>query len=767
MNVFKVQTLKRIEDRRFVTGHGSYTGDLKPEGMLYLAFARSPRAHARIIDVDLASATNSEGVISAITGADLLAAGLKHSPGIFDACRPDGQPAPRTDRPALAVDRVRYLGEAVAAVVARTRPQAIAAAEKIEVTYEEATAVTSCSAALKEGAPAVWDTAPDNIAFRWEGGDREAADTGLKAAAHVTQLTMRVSRVSANPMETRNVLVRPEANGRLVVHCGHQSPFALRDALEAAGFEKGTVSVCVGDVGGSFGLKSGVMVEAIVVAHMARRLRRPVFWESTRSEAFLSDDQARELDAEGKIGFDKTNRIVGLDVRVTANLGAYLSVKSAWTTRNIGGVAGVYDIPAIHAEIYGVFTHTAQTVPYRGAGRPEATYIIERLLDAAARELDVSPFELRRRNLIPSSAMPYQTALTFKYDCGEFDETLKAAERIADATGFKARRAEAARRGKLRGIGVCGCIEAAGGPFKLLLPDIARVSLLANGHLRVQSGSMSVGQGFETVFPQLIADRFGVSVDEVDYHQGDTEILPWGRGNGGSSALCVGGSAVTEATTVLSSKLTEIAARLLDAQVEAVTLSDGVFRSQGGNRTLSLQELAAAVTPTPDGVAAEGTATFKPPAETFPNGTHICEVEIDPDTGMVDVVRYSAVEDIGRVLNPVLAEGQIQGGVAQGIGQALGEEIVSDNSGQLLTGSFMDYQMPRAHDLPNFSLAFHEVVTTANPLGVKGVGEAGTVGSLAATMNAVNDALAPLGIRHIDMPATPARVWNAIRAAKL
>jgi carbon-monoxide dehydrogenase large subunit len=764
MNAPIAQTQRRREDARLVIGSGRYTGDLRPEGLLFLAFVRSPYAHARVIRIDPAVAAAAEGVVAVFTGADLLAAGLKHSPGGFRFARPDGQPAPRTDRPALVADRVRFLGEAVVAVIAETRAQAIAAAEQVEVEYEDAPAVSGADA-LQEGAPAVWDTALDNIAFRWQGGDSEATAAALQAATHVTRLTMRISRVSANPMETRIVLARPGEDGRLIIHASHQSPFNLRDGLAATGFEKDSLSVRVGDVGGSFGLKMGADPEAVVVAYAARTLQRPVLWESSRNEAFQADEHARELEATGEIGFDETNRIVGLKVRVNANLGAYVTGKSGWSVGNIGGIAGVYAIPAIHAEVYGVLTHTSPTAAYRGAGRPEATYIIERLLDVAAGELGVSPFALRRRNLIPSLAMPYRTALVFTYDCGEFEANMDTAEGLADVAGFEARRAEAARRGKLRGIGVCNCIEVAGGPFNAVMPDIARVSLLTSGRLRVRSGSMSVGQGHETTFPQMIADRFGVPADQVEYQQGDTDLLPFGRGNGGSSALCVGGTAVSQATTSLVGTLTDIAAELLEAPAETVTLSDGIFRSRDANRTLTLAEVAAAAKPVSDGVAAQGESTFKPPEVTFPNGTHICEVEIDPDTGVVNVVGYSAVEDIGRVIHPMLAEGQIQGGVTQGIGQALGEAIVYDETGQLLTGSFMDYQMPRAGDLPSYVLAFREVLTKVNPLGAKGVGEAGTVGALAAAMNAINDALAPLGIRHFEMPATPARVWEAIRAA--
>jgi len=760
-----VQTQKRREDARFVTGLGRYTGDIRPDGLLHVAFVRSPYAHARIMRIGTCAAAVAEGVAAVITGADLLAAGLKPIPGGFRVSRPDGSQAPTTDRPALAADRARYLGEAVAAVVAATPELAMTAAELVEIEFDPEPNATFPDA-VKPGAPAVWDEAADNVAFRWQGGDAEATEAALTNSAHVTSLTMSISRVAANPIEARAVLACPSSDGRLVIHASHQSPFTLRDGLAAAGFPKESITVRVGDVGGSFGMKAGVAPEDIVVAYAARLLQRPVIWESTRSEAFLADEHGRGIVARGEIGFDATNRILGLRVRVEANLGAYVSAKSGWTIGNIGGIAGVYDIPAIRAEVYGVLTHLSPSAAYRGAGRPEATYIIERLLDVAARELGTCPFKLRRRNLIPPSAMPYKTALTFSYDCGEFEANMEAAEALADLAGFPARRDEAARRGRLRGLGVANGIEVAGGPLQVLAPDVARAQLLTDGRLRVHTGSMSVGQGHETTFPQIVADLFGVPSDRVDYRQGDTDTLAFGRGNGGSSALCVGGSAVSEAATTLAKALSEIAARQLDVSPETVRLSDGLFRSREANRTLTLADVARAAEPVAEGVAAERESTFKPPRETYPNGTHICEVEIDPESGAVEIVAYSAVEDIGRVLHPMLAEGQIQGGVAQGAGQALGEELAYDESGQLMTGSFMDYPMPRAGDLPIFSLAFREVLTSANPLGAKGVGEAGTVGALSAVMNAINDALAQGGVRSFDMPATPSRVWRALAEAR-
>jgi carbon-monoxide dehydrogenase large subunit len=738
---------------------------MRPEGMLRAVFVRSPHPHALIRGIDTAAALAAPGVAAVYTAADLAAAGLTDTPGGYGVGRPDGSPAPNTRRPALVADRVRHEGEAVAMVVAATLAQALDAADLVDVDYDPQPPVFA-DTALTPGAPAVWDIAPGNVAFRWEGGDAPATSAALAGAAHVTRQTIAVTRVTANAMEPRNVLAALDPDGRLAIHASHQSPYTLRAGMEAAGFPKGSVTVRIGDVGGSFGLKMGVLLESIPVGHAARALGRPVMWESTRNEGFAADDHAREMTADAAIGFDDAGRIVGFDVRAEANLGAYVSSKSIWSVGNIGGLAGVYDIPAIHAEVWGVLTNTGVTAAYRGAGRPEATYILERMLDLAAAEMGVSPMALRRRNLIPPAAMPYETGLVFTYDCGDFAANMDMAEEMADLAGFPARQAEAASRGKLRGLGLSNAIEIAGGPFKVYAPDIARISLLTDGRLRVQSGSMSVGQGLETVYPQMVADRFGVDTGAIDYLHGDTDAHPWGRGNGGSSALCVGGPAVGVATEALEAKLKDAAAAILDVAPDSVTLSDGVLRSPAANRTLTLAELAGAIQPEGGGVAMSGTGEFKPEAGTFPNGTHICEVEVDPDTGAVAIVGYWAVEDIGTVVNPALAEGQIHGGIVQGIGQAIGEVIAYTAEGQLLTGSFMDYQMPRADDLPALVCAFNPVPTAVNPLGAKGVGEAGTVGALAATLSAVNAALAPLGVRHLDMPMTPARVWQAIRGAR-
>jgi carbon-monoxide dehydrogenase large subunit len=454
-----------------------------------------------------------------------------------------------------------------------------------------------------------------------------------------------------------------------------------------------------------------------------------------------------------------------LRLRWDANLGAYVTGRSGWPVGNIGGTAGVYQIPTMYAEAFGILTNTVPTAAYRGAGRPEATYTIERIIDVAARELGISPYELRRRNLIPPEAMPYKTALTFTYDCGEFEGNMQQASEMAELDAFESRRAEARSRGKLRGIGLCNCIEVAGGPFLRPAKDQATLRLAEDGTLVLRSGSMSVGQGLETAFCQLVSDRFGVPLDHVLYEAGDTDLLSGGKGNGGSGALCIGGSAVSLAVDKVIDKARQVAAELLEAAVVDVTFDAGRFTIAGTDRSVSLAEVAQAATV--DGNELVESGEFTPTMVTFPNGTHICEVEIDPDTGVTEVVRYSAVEELGYVLNPMLVAGQTHGGVAQGVGQAMAEQIVHDpHSGQMLTASFMDYQMPRADDLPDIRMTTREVPTKANPLGAKGVGEAGTVGAMAAAMNAVNDALAPLGIRHFDMPATPNRIWAAIAAAR-
>jgi len=771
MATIQAKSIRRREDLRLLTGQGNYAADAAPARMAVAIFLRSPHAHARILHMDVVPARGVAGVVAVYTAGDLT--DVAPIAGGIGFPRPDGGAAPKTDRPLLAGDRVRFVGEPVALIIAETRAAGLEAAEAIVVEYAALPVVTEPEAAMQAGAPPVWDDVPDNIGFLWKRGDAEGAASALAGSAHVTTLDFSVSRVTANSMEPRGAWARIAADGRIELHASHQSPFALRNGIAGGNFQipPTDIRVLPGDVGGSFGMKSGVHLEPVLVAWAARRLGRPVRWISDRTEGFLTDEQAREMRISASLGLDADGQFTALRLRWNVNLGAYVSGRSGWGVGNIGGIAGVYRIPFIAAQVCGVLTHTVPTAAYRGAGRPEATYAIERLIDVAAREVGISPYELRRRNLIPPEAMPYKTALTFLYDCGEFEGNMQEAAALSEFDTFEARRAEAAARGKLRGIGLCNCIEVAGGPFLRPAKDISTLRLAEDGTLVLRSGSMSVGQGLETTMTQLVADRFGVPIEQVRWEGGDTDLLPSGKGNGGSGALCIGGSAVTLAVDKVIDKARRIAAELLEAAVVDVEIAGGRFSIAGTDRSVSLLDVAAAVhdpahiPPGEEGGLVES-GEFTPTAVTFPNGTHICEVEIDTETGVTEIVRYSAVEELGRVLNPMIVAGQIHGGVVQGVGQALGEVITHDPaSGQMLTASFMDYQMPRADEYPDFRLATREVPTSVNPLGAKGVGEAGTVGALGAAMNAINDALAPLGIRHFDMPATPGRVWAAIRAA--
>ncbi|MBL8697609.1 MAG: xanthine dehydrogenase family protein molybdopterin-binding subunit [Alphaproteobacteria bacterium] len=768
-----MDTTGRREDDRLLRGEGRFTADRRPDGLCHVAFLRSPHPHARIASIATTTAAEMPGVLAVLTSRDLAADGVGDLPSVVPYKRPDGAPAPRTPRPLLARDIVRHVGEPVAMVVARSHAQAVDAVERIDVAFESLPAVIRCDAARAAGAPALWPDAPDNVAFIWRHGDRDGVAAAISGAAHVTRLVDRVSRVAACPMEPRVIVARPLADGRLEVHAATQTPFALRNGLaRLLGLEPSRLRVVAGDVGGAFGMKADVAREDGLVCWAARRLGVPVRWLSERGEGFISDDQARDVAFEAVLALDGDGKFVALQVGYAVNVGAYASGRSLGAITNIGGIAGVYRTPLIAAEVHGVLTNTLPTAPYRGAGRPDATYVIERTIDLAATELGLDPIELRRRNLIPAAAMPYRTGLLFEYDCGDFAANMDEAHRLADLAGYPARKAASARRGRLRGLGVCNPIEVAGGPYSKVLPDSARLVVNPDGRVHLFTGAMSVGQGLETAWPRIVAARLGIPADRCVYHQGDTDEIETGRGSGGSAGLCVSGTAMSLAVEETLRIARDLAAEHLEAAVADLEFAAGAFRVVGTDRGVALAELAAlAAAGQGDRPDAErglvAAAAFQPPRVTFPNGCHVCEVEVDPETGAVEVQSYAVVEDIGRVLNPDLVHGQIHGGVAQGMGQALMEEIrYEPGSAQLLTGSFMDYPMPRAADVPAIAIATREVPTAVNPLGAKGVGEAGTVGSLAATINAICDALAPLGVRRIEMPATPARVWAAIEAAR-
>ena len=754
----------RIEDDRLITGQGIYVGDIGLERVAHAVVVRSQVASARITAIDIEAALAAPGVLAVYTAKDLAGDGLQDFPCGVELKRPSGERAHQARRPVLARDRIRAVGEPVAFVVAETLEAATAASELVAVETEDVPAVATVPAARASGGTAVWDEVPDNIAFVWKRGDARDAIAG---AAHVARLSSHVSRVAALSLEPRGALGRVDDAGRLVLHASNQSPYILKNALaNLLRVPADQVRVIAKDIGGSFGMKSGAYPEDVLVLYAARKLGRPVRWIAERRESFLADDHGRDISFDAELGLDEHGRFLALNVDFTVNVGCYLSGRSLFLLNNIGGIAGVYRIPSIGATITGVFTNTMTNAPYRGAGRPEATYVIERLIDIAARELGIDPFELRLRNLVPPSAMPYDTGFIFKYDCGEFEGNMLGAARLSDRSGLAARKAEAARRGMLRGLGMANPIEVSAGPFTRPRKDTTRLEIHADGTATLYAGSMSTGQGIETTLTELAARELGLPREAIHYRAGDTDDLPEGRGNGGSGAMGVGGTATKRVVEKVIATGRALAAEMLDAAPEAIGFADGRFPLEGSNRSVGLADVARhARAKDPAGLAE--TADFMPPAVTFPNGCHMVEVEIDPETGVVTIERYSIVEDLGNVLNPTLAHGQIQGGVAMGIGQALGEVIIYDgDSGQLLSGSFMDYQMPRASDLPPVRIETRAVPTAVNPLGVKGVGEAGTVGSLVATINAVCDALAPLGVRHIEMPATPARVWAAIEEAK-
>jgi aerobic carbon-monoxide dehydrogenase large subunit len=770
------QSVRRIEDPRLLQGFGRYSDDVNLPHQAYAVVVRSPHAHAAIRSIDTTAARNASGVLAVLTGADLAKDGLGDLPTDKSRKRRDGSPAFATPRPALVRDRVRHVGDPIALVVAQTMEQAVDAAELVAIDYEPLPTVAATADAMRPGAPAVWAEAPDNIAFVWEAGKKDETARGIAGAAHVTKLDFVVSRVAAAPMEPRGAVGEwDRRTGRYTLHTGIQAPHGLRTLLadQVLKVPQSHLRVITGEVGGSFGMKSGVYPEVVLVLWAAKRLGRPVKWTSDRREGFVTDEHGRDNVSTAELALDASGKFLALRVAINLNVGAYLTPRSAGPgTNNVGGIAGIYTTPVIHVQTTGVFSNTTPTGPYRGAGRPEATYAIERVIDVAAMELKIDPIELRRRNLIPASAMPFKTGLVFTYDCGEFARGMDMALNLADRAGFEKRRAKTRQRGKPRGLGIANPIEVAGGPYTAMNPDTAELRVNADGSVSLFAGSTSMGQGNETAFTQIVSEKLGVAPERIQVFWGDSDMLGAGRGNGGSGALTVGGSAVTRATEKVIERGRKIAARLLEAAPEDVVHQDGKFTVKGTDKGVTFANVArAAYVPRqlPQGMEPgfSEEASFTPSAVTFPNGSQICEVEIDEDTGAVRVVRHTVVDDVGRMVNPMLVKGQIHGGVVQGLGQGLYEELTYDpTTGQLLAGSFMDYAMPRADDMPAFDVDSHEVPTAVNPLGAKGVGEAGTVGALPALLNAVNDALAPLGVRHLDMPMTSERVWRAIQNAK-
>lgn len=777
------QSIRRKEDYRFLTGSGRYTDDVTVPGQVYAFFLRSPHAHARIRSIDSAAAKAAPGVIAIYDGND-IAGKMNGLPCGWLITDVNGQPMKEPAHPPLAQGKVRHVGDQVAMIVAETLNQAKDAAELIEVDYEILPAVVDPAQARAPGAPLVHDDVTDNTCYVWGLGDKAATDAAFAQAPHVTTLEFVNNRLIPNAIEPRAALAEfNRGDDSYTLHVTSQNPHVERLLMTAfvLGLPEHKVRVIAPDVGGGFGSKIFLYAEETMLTWAAGQIKRPIKWTADRSEAFLSDAHGRDHVTKAELALDKSGKFLGLRVHTTAGLGAYLSTFASSVPSMLYAtlLAGQYKTPAIYCEVTAVFTHTAPVDAYRGAGRPEATYVVERIVETAARELKLDPAEIRRRNFI--TEFPYQTPVALCYDIGNYEGTLKEAMRIADVAGFDTRRKEAETRGKLRGLGYSAYIEACGlAPSNLAGQLGARAGLYEAGEVRVHptgkvtvfTGSHSHGQGHETTFAQVVAQRLGIGIDDVDIVHGDTGRVPFGMGTYGSRSLAVGGSAIVRALDKVVTKGKKIAAHLMEATEGDIEFENGEFTVAGTDRKIPFAQVAlTAYVPHnyPLDKLEPGLnelAFYDPANFTFPAGCHIAEIEIDPSTGETRIVNFTAVDDFGKVVNPMIVEGQVHGGLTQGIGQALLEGCVYDKtSGQLLTGSMMDYALPRADDVPSFKVATQETPCTHNPLGVKGCGEAGAIGAPAAVMNAITNALWPLGVRDVAMPASPQTVWRAIQSA--
>jgi carbon-monoxide dehydrogenase large subunit len=758
------QTFNRFEDSRLIVGQGRFTDNLKSDTALQVVFVRSPQAHAKIVSIDTSAAEGMPGVVKVLTGADLEKAGLGSLPTVPIFKRPDGQPMSMPPRRALAVDAVRFVGEAIVAVIAETRIQAIDAAEAVAIEYDELPALSDPRDAIAAGAHQIWEGAPGNVAAVTKYGDAEKAAEVFAKAAHIAKLDLVNQRLSPNAMEPRAVMATfDEASGRITLQVGSQTPTGTRDTLGDAVLKigKDKVRVLVGDIGGGFGMKTSLYPEDAFVAFAARELKRPVRWHAERAEDFLTGTHGRDLISTAELALDANGKALALRVKSLANIGAYASQAGPIIQLLIGPwvSTSVYDIPLIDFNLTAIITNTAPTGAYRGAGRPEAIYIIERLLNAAAREMNIDVAEIRRRNMIRPEQMPYKNPMGQVYDSGKFEQMLDSGLKLADWNGYAARKAQSEKNGKLRGRAVSTFLEWTSGN---VFEEKVFCTVNGNGRITVSSGTQAMGQGIETSFKQVVSKVFGITPDKVDVIMGDTDVTT-GGGSVGSRSLFVGGSALKVGAERTIDKAKELAADEFEAAAGDVVYAEGKFSVAGTDISIGLFELAAKQADQRihlESVSAVG-------APSWPNGCHVAEVEVDRDTGVVDVVAYSSVNDVGNVVNHPIVHGQIQGGAVQGIGQALGEQVVYDReSGQMLTGSFMDYTAPHVGIVREFVTEFDETVPClTNPLGAKGIGELGTIGATPTVVNAVLDALAPLGIHHLDMPLTPSRVWDAIKQA--
>ena len=755
------QAITRREDDRLLTGQGRFVDDLGEPGDLHLVFVRSPHARARIAGIDATGALAAPGVVAVLTGADLVAdkvASFPPNPALKNAL---GKPMSTPPYFPLATDQVRFVGQPVAAVVAQSRAAAEAAAALVAVDFEALPAVASLEAALAADAPQLWPDAPGNVAVVSAFGDPSTCDAAFAAAAHVTRLALRNQRLAPVTIEPRGSRASVDAGGRLLLQASSQNPSGMQQSLaRLLGLAPERVRVTVGDVGGGFGMKTLLHPEDVVCAWAARRLGRPVRWRATRIEEFQAASHGRDQDAEAELALDADGRILGLRVRIDGNIGAYGHGPAAVINTAVGPkvITGVYHVPALDLRARAVISNTNLVGAYRGAGRPEAIFLIERLMNCAAAEMDIDPAELRRRNLIAPSAMPYRTPMGETFDSGNFPHLLGRALAAADWAGFEDRRRESAARGRLRGRAVSTFLEWTG----VVHEETVRLQVEADGRVRVFTAMQAMGQGIETSYLQILAETLQIDAARIEIVQGDSDVAT-GIGSMGSRSLYIGGSAMLSASNQAIDEGRKLAGDALEAPPADITYDAGRFTVAGTDLGIDLAALAARQ---PERRIAISTVQ-KVGGPSWPNGCHVCEVEIEPETGAVEIVRYTTVDDVGRVINPLIVAGQVHGGIAQAVGQALMEQVVYDDQGQLLTGSFMDYALPRADDLPHIETHTDESSPCRiNPLGAKGVGELGTVGATPTVINAVLDALRPLGVTDIAMPATPERVWRAIGEAQ-
>ena len=764
------QPVRRVEDPRLLKGNGRYTDDIHISGEATAVVVRSPHANARILSMDTAAAASMPGVLAVITGADLKQDGVGDRPCLIPLKNRDGSNRKDTPFPALASETVRFVGDTVAFVVAETHQQARDAAEAVVVDYDVLPSVTDLGAAMDDGVPQVWPDAPHNVCFDWAAGDEGKVNEAFGRAAHVTRLTVVNNRVVVNSMEARAAVAEYDtASERWTLYTNTQGGWSIKQVLAQAIFHvpEDRFRVVTPDVGGGFGMKLFLYAEHILTCYAARKVGRPVRWASERSEAFLSDTHGRDNITLGELAMDKDGKFLALRTRNVANMGAYLSNYAPFIPTGAGTkvLASIYGFEAIYANVLGVFTNTVPVDAYRGAGRPESNYVVERLIDTAAREIGMDRIEIRTRNMVPLSAMPYRTAMDQLYDSGDFRKVLDSALDRMGWSSFESRRAESARRGMLRGIGMAYYLEATGGAPS----ERAEIRFAEDGFVDVFVGTQSTGQGHETAYVMLTADRLGIDGDKIRVRQGDTDTIPTGGGTGGARSLYSEGTAILATTDSVIQKGKQAASEALEAAAGDIVFEAGRFSVTGTDRGMDILQLAAHQQARKDQGATQLDAAEVAAIEfhTFPNGCHMAELEIDPDTGSVTVLRYQVTDDVGKAVNPLIVRGQVHGGVAQGFGQAVMERTSYDpDSGQLLAGSLMDYALPRAADLPDIEVDLIEVPCGTNPLGVKGAGEAGAVGSPPAVINAIVDALAARGVKSVDMPATPEVVWRALEEAR-